>query len=386
MERQTAVELTKRLVQIDSTDPGAGEGGMERFLLSFAQTRGIQAETAEALPGRRNVMLTLPGQDPARELVFICHMDTVPVGDGWHEAPFAAKMRDGRIYGRGSCDMKSGFSCALSAFAEMAAAAQRGMVPLRTLKLIATVDEEGDMYGAEQVVRAGWVSGDSLILDTEPTNGEIQGAHKGRVWFEVSVKGITAHASTPWKGADAIAAMAETVSGIRRRIRALPPHPGMGPSTVCFGRISGGSQPYVVSGDCKATIDMRLTPPYTSRDAEALVRAAARDAEAAVPGTEITDRITGDRPAVALSKDSELLARLQAACEAVTGKPAPTGVFPGYTDTAVLAGRLGNPNCMSYGPGDLALAHKPDEFVPVEDILRCEAVLTALARRFVFDA
>lgn len=381
-----AVELTKRLVRIDSTDPGTCEGGMERFLLDFAWALGVPAETEEALPGRRNVMLTLAGQNPARALAFLCHMDTVPVGEGWHEVPFGAEERDGRIYGRGSCDMKSGFACALSAFAAAAEQARQGAAPLRTLKLIATVDEEGEMHGAEQVLRSGWVSQDSLLLDTEPTNGAIQGSHKGRVWFALSVQGVTAHASTPWKGADAIAAMAEAVSSLRRRVRALPPHPDMGPTTVCFGRISGGSQPYVVSGDCQVTIDMRLTPPYTSKDAAAWVAEAARDAEAAVPGAHLTWRVTGDRPAVALPEDSRLLARLQAACEAVTGSQAPVTVFPGYTDTAVLAGRLDNPNCMSYGPGDLALAHKPDEFVPVEDILRCEAVLTALARRFVFDA
>lgn len=379
---QNAVELTKELVRIDSTNPGMGEGGMEAFLLAFAQRRGLPVETAEVLPGRRNVMLTLPGRDPAQELIFICHMDTVPVGAGWRETPFGAAERDGRIYGRGSCDMKSGFACALSA---LASAAEEDAAPLRTLKLIATVDEEGDMHGAEQVIRSGWASRDSLILDTEPTNGEIQGAHKGRVWFELSAAGITAHASTPWEGADAIAAMAEAVSSIRRRFLALPPHPKMGPSTVCFGRISGGSQPYVVSGDCRVTIDMRLTPPYTRQDAEALVRAAIQDAEAAVPKAKLSYRVTGDRPAVALAEDSPLLARLQAACETVTGSPAGTGVFPGYTDTAVLAGHLGNPNCMSYGPGSLEQAHKPDEFVPVADILRCEAVLTELARRFVFD-
>lgn len=384
MERQSALVLTKQLVRIDSTNPGNGEESMERFLLSFARELGVQTETAEALPGRRNVMLTLPGRDPARELAFLCHMDTVPVGTGWEVAPFGALERDGRIYGRGSCDMKSGFACALSAFSAAAEAVARGAVAERTLKLIATVDEEGEMHGAEQVLRSGWVDRDSLLLDTEPTGGEIQGAHKGRVWFELTAEGVTAHASTPWKGADAIAAMAEAVSSIRRRFRALPPHPQMGPSTVCFGRITGGSQPYVVSGDCTVTVDMRLTPPHTREDGEALIQAAFREAEAAAPGVRLSFRVTGDRPAVTLREDSLLLARLQAACTAVTGGPASIGVFPGYTDTAVLAAELENPDCMSYGPGSLEQAHRPDEYVAIQDIHRCEAVLTELASRYLF--
>ena len=88
----------------------------------------------------------------------------------------------------------------------------------------------------------------------------------------------------------------------------------------------------------------------------------------------------GDRPSIEMDETSELYRKLQDACRAVTGRQAETGVFPGYTDTAVIAGTLGNRNCMSYGPGDLELAHKPQEYVPVADILRCENVLKVLVK------
>ena len=382
-KNQRAVELTQQMVRIDSSNPGAGERGMERFLLSFAEELSsrndrVTVRTEEVMPGRSNVMLCLPGKAEEAELVFICHMDTVPAGRGWEDDPLSGEIRDGRLYGRGACDMKSGFACALSAFQSGAEYFRDGKVPGRTLKLIGTVDEEGEMTGVEKAIRSGWVTQDSLVLDTEPTNGELQAAHKGRLWFEISVEGITAHASTPWKGADAIAAMAEVISRIRKGFTGLTEHPQMGASTVSFGRITGGNQPYVVSEQCTVTVDMRLVPPYTKETGEIIVKQAAMEAEKAIPRTRVSYRITGNRPFIEMDEASELLERLQVSCRKVTGQAAATGVFPGYTDTAVIAGKLANKNCMSYGPGDLELAHKPQEYVAIEDILRCEAVLKEL--------
>ena len=401
-QEQTAVRLTQQMVQIDSTNPGNEEEGMKQFLLSFAENLKndrVAVQTEEVLPGRHNVMLSLSGNEERAELVFICHMDTVPVGNGWNEEPFSGEIKDGRLYGRGACDMKSGFACALSAFQSAVELYREERMPGRTLKLIGTVDEEGNMSGVEKAIQAGWVTKDSLVLDMEPTNGEIQAAHKGRVWFEIAVEGTTAHAAAPWKGADAIAAMAEVISFIRKEFVKLTHHPQMGASTVSFGRISGGNQPYVVSEQCMVTVDMRLVPPYTSKDAEEIVKRAIQYAQAEirdvyyrdkeVPSTtrhkekngskiKITYHITGDRPYIEMDENSELLIKLLDSCEKTIGHGAETGIFPGYTDTAVIAGKLGNRNCMSYGPGNLELAHKPDESVPIEDILRCEKVLKEL--------
>lgn len=385
-KKQSATELTQQMVRIDSTNPGAGEKGMEQFLLSFGErlkriNGRVAVRTEEVLPGRNNVMLILPGEECKPELVFICHMDTVPAGNGWGENPFSGEIREEKLYGRGACDMKSGFACALSAFQSAAEYYRDQAAQGRTLKLIGTVDEEGNMAGAEKAIGSGWVAGDSLVLDMEPTNGEVQAAHKGRLWFGITVDGITAHAATPWKGADAIAAAAEVIGGIRREFAKLAQHPQMGASTVSFGRISGGSQPYVVSEQCTVTVDMRLVPPYTRADGERIVKEAAEHAQRAVPKAKVAYKVTGDRPFIEMDETSDLYVRLQDACRAVTGRPAETGIFPGYTDTAVIAGKLGNRNCMSYGPGDLELAHKPGECVPVADILRCEAVLIELVKK-----
>lgn len=379
-----AMELTMKLVGIDSTDPGAYEKEIGEFISGYLSSFGIPVVKREVLPGRFNLMARLEGEKDAPPLVYICHMDTVTTGEGWTVPPFGAEVIRGRIYGRGACDMKSGLACALSAFTSMAEKVRHGAKPARSLVFIGTVDEEDFMRGAEAAIADGWVTKDCWVLDTEPTDGQIQVAHKGRTWFEITVNGVTAHASTPWKGADAIAAMAEIIAFIRRSVAACPVHPDLGSSTVTFGQIEGGYRPYVVPDSCRVWIDMRLVPPTDTDRAEAIVKDAIAAAAKEVPGITASYRITGSRPYVEKDENSPLLKELSRTCEEVNGEPAAVSYFPGYTDTAVIAGTLGNRNCMSYGPGNLELAHKPDEYVPCEDILRCEEVLTRLADRLLF--
>lgn len=377
-----AVGLTRVLVGIESTDPGVFEGEIAGFVCDWFSFRGIETVREEVLPGRFNVMARIPGVCEGPALVFICHMDTVVAGDGWSEEfpPFGAVMKDGKIYGRGACDMKSGLACAMTVFARMAACRRRLQYPL---VFIGTMDEEDFMRGSEAAIRSGWVTEKDWILDMEPTNGQIQVAHKGRTWFEVTVEGITAHAGTPWKGADAVACISETICEIRRGILACPSHEDLGVSTVTFGQIEGGYRPYVVPDRAKVWIDMRLVPPMNLEKAEELVQTALDHACRQVPGCRGSYVVTGSRPPVEKDPDSLLLARLKEAADEITGQETVISTFPGYTDTAVISGILGNHNCMSYGPGDLEMAHKPDEYVRCADIERCEKVIRRLAEKMV---
>ncbi|MGI6070903.1 MAG: M20 family metallopeptidase [Blautia sp.] len=376
---EKAVELTKKLIAIESSNPGKLETAVGDFLYQRLQKTADLAERMEVQPGRYNLRAKLQGGKEGPELIFICHMDTVTIGEGWIKPPLKAREEDGRIYGRGACDMKSGLACALAAFEE-AAGWERPF--LRTLTLILTVDEEGAMAGVEKALEAGWIKENDYVLDMEPTDGKIRVSHKGRIWFLLEVQGVTAHASTPWKGADAIAAAAEMISYIRKRVSDTPVHKEMGGSTVTFGMIEGGYQPYVVPDRCKVTIDMRLAPPMDGKAAAAVLQEAIAYGEAQVQGCRGSFEITGEWPYVEKDESSALLAALKKAVQDMGEEPY-TDVFPGYTDTAVIAGRLGNSNCMSYGPGDLEAAHKPDEYVPIKDIDRCVRVLVQLEKNLM---
>ena len=222
VDEDFAWRLAQELVRIDSSDPGAYEGEIEHFIkrlieqqlaqLDSPALNAVQIEELEVLPGRRNLMITVPGASNEARLVYICHMDTVTLGDGWDAdtPPLGATVRDDKLYGRGACDMKGGLACTIAAllhtFERIAA---KGALPHRGFSLICSVDEEDFMRGSEAAIDAGWVGSREWVLDTEPTDGQIQVAHKGRTWFEIEMTGVTAHASQPWKGADAVAAMAE---------------------------------------------------------------------------------------------------------------------------------------------------------------------------------
>ena len=399
VDEDFAWRLAQDLVKIDSSDPGAYEGEVERYIKTMVEERlerlnhpaldAVQIEELEVLPGRRNLMVTVPGLSDEPRLVYICHMDTVTLGDGWGAGipPLGAIVYDDKLYGRGACDMKGGLACAIAAllhtFERIAA---KGALPHRGFSLVCSVDEEDFMRGSEAAIDAGWVGSREWVLDTEPTDGQIQVAHKGRTWFEIEMNGVTAHASQPWKGADAVAAMAEAVCALRHAFAALPVHDELGPSTITFGQIEGGYRPYVVPDHAKVWVDMRLTPPTDTAAATRMVEQAIAGAEAAVPGCHGSYTVTGDRLAIERNPGSPLLAALKRAADDVTGAETTVGFFTGYTDTAVIAGKTGNRNCMSYGPGSLALAHKPNEYVPHADIVRCQQVLTALADNTLWGA
>ena len=391
VDKEFAWRLAAELVRIESTDPGCYEGRIERHLRGLAERRlrelpvwlsdAVEIHELEVLPGRSDLMVRVPGTGPEPALIYSCHMDTVTIGDGWSdETPaLAGRVVDDKLYGRGACDMKSGLACAVAAlFSLLEQAAKRGGLPRRGFALLLSVDEEDFMRGIEAAIAAGWVGSREWVVDTEPTDGQIQVAHKGRTWFEITMRGTTAHASQPWKGADAVAAMAEVVCELRRWCEALPAHGELGRSTVTFGQIEGGYRPYVVPDSCRLWVDMRLVPPASTAAARKAVEEAVRTAESRVPGNRGGYVVTGDRPPIERDPDSPALAALLAAA-AAEGHPAEVGAFTGYTDTAVIAGTCGNRDCMSYGPGSLALAHKPNEHVPREDVLRVQRVLTRLA-------
>lgn len=399
VDEDFAWRLAQELVRIDSSDPGAYEGEIEHFIKGLIEQQlaqldspvldAVQIAELEVLPGRRNLMVTVPGLSDEPRLVYICHMDTVTLGDGWDAGipPLGAIVRDDKLYGRGACDMKGGLACAIAALVHtLERVAADGALPRRGFSLICSVDEEDVMRGSEAAIAAGWVGSHEWVLDTEPTDGQIQVAHKGRTWFEIETTGVTAHASQPWKGADAVAAMAEAVCALRHAFTALPVHDELGPSTITFGQIEGGYRPYVVPDHAKVWVDMRLTPPTDTAAATRMVEQAIAGAETAVPGCHGSYTVTGDRPAIERDPSSPLLAALKRAADDATDADTTVSFFTGYTDTAVIAGKTGNRNCMSYGPGSLALAHKPNEYVPHADIVRCQNVLIALVDKALWDA
>lgn len=192
VDEDFAWRLTQGLVRIDSSDPGAYEDEIERFIkrlieqqlaqLDSSALDAVQIEELEVLPGRRNLKVTVPGQSDEPRLVYICHMDTVTLGDGWDAdiAPLGAVVRDDKLYGRGACDMKGGLACAIAALVHtLERVAADGALPRRGFSLICSVDEEDFMRGSEAAINAGWVARANGCWTPSPPTGRSRWRTRG---------------------------------------------------------------------------------------------------------------------------------------------------------------------------------------------------------------
>ncbi len=373
------VKLLADLVKIESTNVGKYEKEIGDFVAAWMEREtGLPVVKDEFEPGRFNVVCKLEGEihDPA--FVSIHHMDVVPSGDGWDTEPFKPVIKDNRMYGRGTGDMKAGLACGMLSFRDMV---KLGKKPKRDIIFIATADEEGNiMKGAMQAIKSGYATKNSYALDHEPTSGKIYMAHKGKTWFKVTVQGAQAHGSMPWMGIDAIVGISEVVLGIKRRIDVLPTDETFGQSSVCFGTIQGGFNTNVVADSASITLDMRLAPPLTSEGSLELVDEAIKEACEKVPGLKGSYEVIAKRPYILHNDESVLLKNLQECIKEVTGNYAETEVFTGYTDTGVIAAETGNTEGMSYGPAGMNY-HQTNEYVDLDSVLEVYEVSKKIVYR-----
>lgn len=380
---QEVVQLLAELVKIESTNVGKFEEEIGNFVADWLEKEtGLPVVKDEFEPKRFNVVCKLEGEihDPA--FISIHHMDVVPAGEGWETDPFEPKIVGDRMYGRGAGDMKAGLAAGMLAFRD---AVKLNKKPKRDIIFIATADEEGNiMKGAMQALKSGYATKNSYALDHEPSGGEILIRHKGKTWFEITVKGAPAHGSMPWTGIDAIVGMSEVVLGIKRRIDALPVDDEFGQSSVCFGTIEGGYNTNVVAEKCTITIDMRLAPPLTSEGSLKLVEEAIEEACEKVPGLTGSYEVIAKRPYILQDDSSILLKELQEVVKEVTGSYTTTPVFTGYTDTGVIAAETGNINCMSYGPVGMNY-HQANEYVELDSVLTTYEVSKKITYRMGFE-
>ncbi|HEY3316294.1 MAG TPA: M20 family metallopeptidase [Bacillota bacterium] len=376
------VALARRLIAINSENPGHTEGEVAAFVAQWFKENGISdVKVIVAAPGRPNVIARIPrsGGPAVPALAFVGHMDTVPVGSGWTVDPFAGVIKDGRLYGRGSADMKSGLAASMVAARNIA---RSGRPLKRDLLVCATADEEGThMLGAIGLLAGGTVGKDTLIIAPDGTGMEVIVAHKGVMWFELATRGKMSHAGSPEVGVDAVYGAAELIREIKRRFAELPySHPLTGGPTVTFSVIEGGVKTNVVPDRCRVEIDVRAVPPMTVKSVTDLLRGVAATASSILPGlTAEVRQINIDRPPVESDRDSPLYKALTDAYQEVLGgRPEPRGLR-GYTDASIVSYRTGNKDAFVFGSGSIRQAHTVDEWSSVDDIMATERIFTRVA-------
>ncbi|MGE5233804.1 MAG: M20 family metallopeptidase [Acidobacteriota bacterium] len=366
------LELLRRLVQTPS-HPGLPrqEEAVAHVLADYLAQHGIASDLLEVAPGRPNLLARVEGGAPGPRLVLCGHTDTVPLNADEPGAGFAAEIRDGRLYGRGACDMKG----ALAAMAAALVALRRcGALARGEVVLAAVIDEELESLGAEDLVRRGFQAAGAIV--GEPTSNRLALGHKGLEWLEIEFLGQAAHGGTPQAGINAIAAAARFVVALEAELGprlAARAHPLLGPPTINCGTIHGGDQPSTVAAACRLQVDRRGVPGETYASMQGELEAILAAVRRAMPGLRTSIRRTPGGMATlehlptVLAADHPLARAIATARAAIGGAGEPPTAFPAWTDAALLSNFAAIP-CAILGPGDLSVAHSPREHVPLAEV------------------
>jgi succinyl-diaminopimelate desuccinylase len=345
------------------------------------------APHGEGLP-RPSVLGTLEGA-PARPLLhFTGHYDVVPAGEGWTLDPYAAIVRDGRVFGRGAADQKSGIAAQVFAIKAL----QRARLELRgTIVSSATPDEEtGGFAGLGYLVDRGIVARDTTdyCVITECLDPDtICLGHRGTLWLELETRGRQAHGSTPMEGVNAIDKMVDLINAVRTEILpgldAVSTHPVVPAacrrSTFTVTMLRAGAKVNMVPASCRAAVDWRLIPEQSVAAAKASLVDLCRRRSRSDPdfACEVREIMAVDPTLV--PDDTEVVKAFQAAGKAVLGEPPRFSISPGSDDQKFVVQRAGIHQCILYGPGPLAAAHTADESQPIDDLLNGTKVMALAA-------
>ena len=318
------------------------------------------------------------------------HFDVVPAGTAWTVDPFAGTVRDGRVYGRGACDMKAGIAAAVYA----AEAIRRAGVELEgSVEISGTVDEEsGGFAGAAWLAERGRLSAarSDYVIIPEPLNVDrICLGHRGVYWFEIETRGRIAHGSMPFLGVSAIDHMGVILDRLQRelmpllhgRTTAMPVvpdaarHATLNINGIVGGQPVGGIQTPCVADVCRAVFDRRFLPEEGFDAARAEILALLERAAAATPALSYEVRDLMIVQPVLAPQGSRLVRALERGVQRVLGKPATHVASPGTYDQKHVDRIGGIHDCVAYGPGILDLAHQPDEWCGIDDLVNATKVI-----------
>ena len=394
IDNEELIELTRDLIRIPSVvrpgDPAATEAAVARQVEVWLAKQGFDLEVQEIAPGRPNVVAWMGERGGGRSLLLEGHTDVVTEGDPaeWTYPPFAAELVDGRIYGRGAADMKSG----LAAIMVAAAAIKRSGVALGgRLVLGALVDEEGDMLGVKHFCTTAIGRELDAAIIGEPEQNQLCLEQRGVVWARIEIRGRMAHGAMPEAGVNpitALGALLHELPALERRLRKLcrrSPHlrPPTVTPTVVRAPAQGVEQSNVIPSRARLLLDIRLTSgpdePAVAREIDAVCR----QAMARCPGSIVEwGAVSGFRLATRVERSEPLVRAMVAGVRQATGRRAVFGGVPGSTDGTILRMQLGIP-IVTCGPGSRRIPHQADEYVEVTELVDAAKIYVASALNFL---
>jgi len=378
------VDLAQRLIRIRNVNPPGDYIEISKILHQEMKKINLRVEVIEGHPGKINVFGILPGCE-TKGVVFLLsgHMDVVPVGDQkeWTHDPFEGEVYNGKLWGRGSIDMKSAIAAELFAVK----AVMDARVPLRgTVMVGGTVDDEiAGVWGMKYLLEYGLASRGlpipTIHLLGEPSHLNITCSFKGRLWFKVTTLGKASHGGAPQEGINAIEKMMTLISQFQN----IPKenHPLMGEDTLNLGMIEGGEKVNIVPSQCTAHFDFRMCPPGNGDISESRLRGVikdlmAKDRDFRIKGFEIYEK----RDPVEIHPNHSVIEKMSECVEEVTGRK-PQRIGSLSAGDLYYSLKKGIPGAW-IGPGDPRLFHKVDEHVEIEELVQAAQIYAILILRF----
>jgi len=388
------VRLTQDLVRIDSVirpESGDTERRVVQFLAGWIRRElHLEPIVEDAAPDRQNIILTLDSGAEGPCLMLEGHTDVVSEGsrEGWTHDPFGAEIAEGRIYGRGACDMKGGIAVALVTMK----AFQRAGIPWKgKLRLGLVCDEEGMMLGIKSFIRAGHADDVTACLVPEPEENNLCICMKGAIRAIVHVTGRMAHGAMPLSGINPNTRLARIVLAFERyeaeEKKRCGKDPYLGFPSVTFTVIQSpppGSPPQlnVMPGKAVGYVDIRTTLSQDHDAVRARLQRILSELAAEDPDFKAEIEFIEDRPVVGISRD-EPIARVSAeAYRDITGREPVWNGVPGATDGTFLSAWKNIP-CLVNGPGPREVPHQADEYIGIDELVESARIYVLSASRFL---
>lgn len=376
-------DLAVDLVQAAGQNPPGDEGPTVDAVAKACAARGLAVSTTEVEPGRSNLSAVLAG-GTGPGLLLLGHTDVVPVGGNWTSPPFGGEIRDGRLLGRGSADMKGGLAACVVA---LSALRRAGVTLTGPVELAALIDEEETGKGIRAYLADGDRSGFAGCIVAEPTDLQTIIATRGDSYLEITVAGRAAHSGSPGDGLNAIYGAAAVVSELERWHGELgrQRHALVAAPTWSVGQISGGTGTSTVPAECVIRADRRLLPGESGSTVLADTTRRIEALRLWDRGLGVAVEMTMQMPGFETPADHRLVVMAEQAVRDVGGPALPLGGWTAACDGGFIARDAGVP-VVVLGPGSVAeQAHRADESVSLDDLLVAARVYALCAMRLLAD-
>ncbi|MGO8953589.1 MAG: M20 family metallopeptidase [Rhodomicrobium sp.] len=365
------IGLTQELVRFETINPPGNETPCARHLGRILEAAGFQTQYVEMGANRENLIARIGGRGGQLPLAFTGHTDVVPLGAApWSVEPFGAGIAEGRIYGRGSSDMKCGVAAFVSAAVKLAAR----LSSTAGVAFVITAGEERGCEGAKFLVRQGVLPHAGALVVAEPTANRLLAGHKGVFWLEAMATGVTAHGSMPEEGVNAVYKAARAALALAGVDFSGDAHPVLGRPTLNVGWLHGGLNINSVPDEARLGLDVRIVPGI---DPEELLRRFKK----ATAG-EVTFEVKGASDPVWTDPGDPFVASVAAIVRSVTGNATSIGGASYFTDAAPLKPGMGDPPTIILGPGEPGQAHQTNEYCTIARVEEAEAIYTEIIARW----